>query len=155
MSGHRNCKVLFDANVFIKIAKAESLDENSDEIEKIIREYHYVIKSQRLLKHYIGAIHHNLMIPAGPLIRNIIDKLENRRPKLTKKINDQLSHRHDIGFQVHSDDHFLYQLAIEAKRRSDVLFVSNDPSQLRNNALMVTNHDIPIIDSIQYINEYC
>lgn len=147
--------MLFDANVFINIAKSEIVDERSEELAKVVREHHYVIKSTRLLKHYTGAIHKTLMINAEPLVRAVIDKLESQRPKLTKRINDRLANRHSIGFHVHSDDHFLYQLAIEARRRHELIFVSNDPSQIRNNALMQTNHNIPIVDSGEYILNYC
>lgn len=147
--------MLFDANVFLNIAKSEITDERSEELEKVVREYHYVIKSTRLLKHYVGAIHNDLKMDAEPLIRAVIDKLESRRPKLTKRISDPLAERHNIGFHVHSDDHFLYQLAIEARRRCEVLFVSNDPSQTQNSALMQTSHNIPIIDSNDYVLNYC
>ena len=146
---------MFDANVFINIAKSEILNAGSEELEKVIREYHYVIKSTKLLKHYVGAIHKALTMNAEPLVRAVFDKLESRRPKLTKKVNDHLANRNSVGFSVHSDDHFLYQLAIEARRRHEVLFVSNDPRQIRNSALMHTNHSIPIIESDNYILNYC
>jgi len=146
---------LFDANILIKIAESEIVNERSEELDKVIREHHYVIKSTRLLSHYTGAIHKALMMNAEPLVRAVIDKLESRRPKLTKKINDRLANRHSIGFHVHSDDYFLYQLAIEARRRHEVLFVSNDPSHIRNSALMQTSYNIPIIDSSDYILNYC
>lgn len=155
MSGHRNCRVLFDAQVFTKFANSELTNGRSDELDKIIREHQYVIKSTRLLKHYVGAIHAELMMSAEPFIRSVIDKLESRRPKLTRKISDPQAGQQDIGFRVHSDDHFLYQIVIEASRRGEVLFVSDDPAQLQNSARMITNHNIPIIDSAEYVNEYC
>lgn len=147
--------MLFDANVFLNIAKSEMTQDKSEELEKVIREYHYVIKSKRLLKHYAGAIHKALKMTAPPLMRVVIDKLENRRPKLTRKISDRLAQRHSIAFHVHSDDHFLYELAIEARRRCDAFFVSNDPNQLQNSALMQTHHSIPIVDSNDYVLNYC
>lgn len=147
--------VLFDANVFIDIAKSELNEERSEELEKVIRENHYVIKSTRLLRHYAGAIYSDLAMNAEPFIRTIVDKLENRRPKLTKKINDRQAARHRVGFRVDSDDRFLYCLAIEAKKRSEVLFISNDPAQTQNGPLMQTCYDIPIIDSVDYILHYC
>lgn len=146
---------MFDANVFKNIAKSEIVNERSEELDKVVRENHYVIKSTRLLKHYTGAIHKAFMMNAEPFVRAIIDKLESCRPKLTKSINDRLAKRHNIGFPVHSDDHFLYQLAIEARRRHEVLFVSNDPTQTRNSPRMKTKHNIPIIDSSDYILNYC
>lgn len=155
MPFQRNIRVLFDANVFLDVARSETMNTRSEELEKVIREHHYVIKSKRLLKHYTGAIHNTLFVSAEPIMRAIIDKLESHRPKRTKSINDRLAERHDIGFSVHSDDHFLYQLAIEASRRCEVLFVSNDPSQTQNTALMRTNHNIPIIDSNDYVTNYC
>lgn len=130
-------------------------EERSEELEKVIREHHYVIKSTRLLKHYAGVIHHALVMNAEPLIRAVIDELEDRRPKLTKRISDRPAERHNIGFQVDSDDHFLYQLAIEARRRCEVLFVSDDPTQIENNAVMQSNHNIPIMDSNNYVLNYC
>lgn len=147
--------MLFDANVFLNIAKSEITEERSEELEKVIREHHYVIKSTILLKHYTGAIHKALNVNAEPLIRTVIDKLESRRPKLTRKISDRLARRHNIGFHVHSDDHFLYELIIEARRRCEALFVSDDPNQLQNTALMQTCHNIPIIDSNDYVLNYC
>lgn len=155
MSGHRNCRVLFDAQVFIKIAESELCEDRSNELEKVIREHHYIIKSTRLLQHYAGAMHNKLMMNAEPFIRAVIDKLESRRPKLTKKINDRSAERRNIGFQVDSDDHFLYLLAIEARRRCETLFVSDDPNQAQNNALMQSRHNIPIIDSNAYVLNYC
>lgn len=155
MPCQRNLRVLFDANVFLDIAKSETTNTRSEELDKVIREYHYVIKSKRLLKHYAGAIHNALHVDAVILMRAVIDKLEIQRPKRTKKINDRLAERHDIGFPVHSDDHFLYQLAIEARAQCGVLFVSNDPGQTQNSALMQTRYNIPIVDSEDYISNYC
>ena len=155
MSGHQNSRVLFDANVFLDITRLEITQGRSEELGKVIREHHYVIKSTRLLKHYAGAIHHDFRMDAEPLIRIVLDKLESRRPKLTRKISDRLARRHNIGFHVHSDDHFLYQLVIEARRRCETLFVSNDPRQLQNNAIMQTRHNIPIVDSNDYVLNYC
>lgn len=155
LSGHRNSRVLFDANVFLDIVKSEITSVRSEELEKIVREYQYVIKSKRLLAHYAGAIHDDLNMNAEPLMRVIIDKLESRRPKLTRRISDRRAKRHNIGFRVHSDDHFLYQLAIEARRRCEVLFVSNDPGQTHNSAIMRTRYNIPIIDSSDYVLNYC
>lgn len=131
------------------------LGGTSEELEKVIGEYQYVIKSTRLLHHYAGAIHKKLLVNAEPLIRTIIDKLEDRRPRLTKRIGDRRAQRQEIGFQVHSDDHFLYQLAIEAGRGCEALLVSNDPQQTRNDALMRSNHGIPIVDSNDYVENYC
>lgn len=155
MPGHRNSRILFDANVFLEIAKAELTNESSEELKKVIRETQYVIKSTKLIRHYAGAIHHVLKTNAEPFLRTVLDRLQTQRPKLTKDINDRLAQRHNVGFQVHSDDHFLYQLAIEAKRGCEVLFVSNDPGQTKNDALMQATHHIPIIDSDDFVQNYC
>ena len=155
MPCRRNIRVLFDANVFLDIVRSEITSTRSEELEKAIQENHYVIKSKRLLNHYAGAIHDALSMSAETIMRIIIEKLERQRPKRTKKISDRLAERNDVGFNVHHDDHFLYLLAIEASRKGEVVFVSNDPSQTQNTARMQTNHNIPIVDSNAYLSNYC
>lgn len=148
---NRNARILLDANVFIDIAipKVKGLD--CPEFDKIRRECQYVIKSKRLLKHYIGAIAKRLGMKAQPFLRSVYDEVH------ATKINDNNASRHQPIFRVSRKDRFLYGLAIEAKgnNRHQVLLVSNDPDQTGNFARMLSSENVPIVDAQTFVREYC
>jgi len=149
---HRNARILLDANVFIDIAVARMKGQSCPEFEKMKREHQYLIKSTRLLKHYVGVIANKRGMRGQPLLRIMYEELRS------VNINDNNANRHEPPFRVsHSRDRFLYGIVIEAKghNRHQVILVSNDPDQTTNSARMLTHENIPIVDAQTYVDEYC